>query len=99
VPRQSNRPPSPAWSGTATPTIAPSPPPSERRLPATSDRYAPACPDAPDCWIYKVRAGDNLVSIARYFGVSFETVTELNPWTQTTKLVAGQELRLPPPTR
>jgi len=89
-------------SATATPTIAPSPPPSTPPSPAaSSDRYAllEPCPDAPDCWIYKIRGGDNLVSIARYFGVPLETVTELNPWTRTTKLVAGQELRLPPPTR
>jgi LysM repeat protein len=89
-------------SATATPTVAPSPTPSAPPSPVpSSDRYAllEPCPDAPGCWIYKVRGGDNLVSIARYFGVPLDTVTELNPWTQTTPLVAGQELRLPPPTR
>jgi spore germination protein YaaH len=67
----------------------------------SSDRYAllTPCGDAPDCWIYTIRSGDNLVSIANYFGVPFDTVTERNPWTRTTQLVAGQELRLPPPTR
>jgi spore germination protein YaaH len=67
----------------------------------SSDRYAllTPCGDAPDCLIYTIRSGDNLVSIASYFGVPFDTVTELNPWTRTTQLVAGQELRLPPPTR
>jgi hypothetical protein len=67
----------------------------------TSDRYAllEPCGDEPDCWIYTVRQGDNLVSIARYFGVPLEVVSERNPWTETTPLVAGQELRLPPPTR
>ena len=72
-----------------------------RRPGPSSNRYAllEPCGDAPDCWIYTIRAGDNLVSIARYFGVPFDTVTELNPWTRTTELVAGQELRLPPPTR
>jgi hypothetical protein len=79
---------------TARPTEAPTPSPS-------SDRYAllRACPDAAECWIYVVRQGDNLVSIARYFGVPLEVVVERNPWTETTQLVAGQELRLPPPTR
>jgi LysM repeat protein len=57
------------------------------------------CPDEPNCWIYIVRSGDNLVSIARYFGVPLDVVRERNPWTETTGLVAGQELRLPPPTR
>lgn len=86
--------PPPSPTVTAAPTVAPTPGP-------TSDRYAllKACPDVPDCWIYVVQNGDNLVSIARYFGVPFEVLTDLNPWTKTTQLVAGQELRLPPPTR
>jgi hypothetical protein len=89
---------------TAAPSVAPAPTPSPS-VAATprpsSDRYAllEPCGDAPDCWIYTIRSGDNLVSIARYFGVPFDTVVELNPWTETTQLVAGQELRLPPPTR
>jgi LysM repeat protein len=95
-------------AATAAPSIAPTPTPTPTPTPAatpsprpSSDRYAllKPCPDAPECWIYTVRSGDNLVSIARYFGVPFEVVTELNPWTETTQLVAGQELRLPPPTR
>lgn len=84
----------PSLTPTSSPTVAPSPG-------SSSDRYAllEPCPDAPDCWTYTVRSGDNLVSIARYFGVPFEVVTELNPWTETTQLIPGQELRLPPPTR
>jgi hypothetical protein len=86
------RPPTPAPTATPRPTSTPLP---------SSDRYAllKPCGDAPDCWVYTIRSGDNLVSIANYFGVPFDTVTELNPWTRTTQLVAGQELRLPPPTR
>ncbi|MDO8484355.1 MAG: LysM peptidoglycan-binding domain-containing protein [Candidatus Limnocylindrales bacterium] len=100
--------PSAGTAPSAEPSLAvtPSPSPTATPTPAStarpgSDRYAllKACPDAPDCWIYVVRSGDNLVSIARYFGVSFEVVGELNPRTKTTELVAGQELRLPPPTR
>ena len=91
-------------SATATPTstATPTPSPSLTATPnPSSDRYellAP-CGDEPDCWIYTVRSGDNLVSIANYFGVPFDVVVERNPWTETTPLVAGQELRLPPPTR
>ncbi len=86
--------PAPGPTATTAPPVSPTPGP-------TSDRYAllEPCPDAPDCWIYVVREGDNLVSIARYFGVPFGVVTDLNPWTTTTQLVAGQELRLPPRTR
>ena len=89
-------------SATARPSPTPAPSPSEVVTPRpSSDRYAllHPCPDAADCWIYVIRAGDNLVSIARYFGVPMTVVTKLNPWTETTQLVAGQELRLPPPTR
>ena len=46
-----------------------------------------------------VVGGDNLFSIANYFGVSLEAVYDRNPWTRTSSLRAGQELRLPPPTR
>lgn len=85
-------------------TSAPSAPPSSSLAPSpspTSDRYAllAPCPDASDCWIYVIRSGDNLVSIARYFGVPLAAVYERNPWAETTSLAAGQELRLPPPTR
>jgi LysM repeat protein len=81
-------------AATPTPTIAPTPRPS-------SDRYAvlTACPSTPDCWIYVVRSGDNLVSIAHWFGVSLERIYEMNPWARTSGLRAGQELRIPTPTR
>lgn len=83
---------------TPTPTSKPSPTPTPR---PSSDRYAllEPCPDAPDCWIYTVRQGDNLTSIANYFGVSLDAVYERNPWAETEQLRPGQELRLPPPTR
>ena len=74
---------------------------SRRRPPRpTSDRYAllTACPDKPDCWLYRVRAGDNLFSIANYFGVPLAKVKALNPWT-ANGLRAGRDLILPPPTR
>jgi LysM repeat protein len=45
-----------------------------------------------------VRRGDNLFSIAKYFGVPLKTVQAMNPWTKSG-LVAGHELRIPTPTR
>jgi LysM repeat protein len=57
------------------------------------------CPNVDKCWIYTVRRGDNLFSIANYFGVSLESIYDRNPWTRTESLRAGRELRLPPPTR
>jgi LysM repeat protein len=87
---------------TATPTTPATSSPAPTPTPvASSDRYGllEPCGDEADCWIYTVRQGDNLVSIARYFGVPLDLVYERNPWAETTPLVAGQELRLPPPTR
>ena len=86
--------PTPGPPATSAPTSAPGPRPS-------SDRYELliACPDIADCWVYVVRQGDNLVSIAKYFGVPLATIEERNAWTRTTQLVAGQELILPTPAR
>jgi hypothetical protein len=76
----------------ATETPTPSP---------TSDRYAllVACPATPDCYRYTVRAGDNLWSIARWFGVPLETVYERNPELRSSTLRPGTEIVLPTPTR
>jgi hypothetical protein len=79
---------------TAAPTTRATPRPSSNRY----DLLA-ACPSRPDCWVYVVRQGDNLSSIARYFGVPLKVVEARNPWTATTQLVAGQKLLLPTPTR
>jgi hypothetical protein len=98
---------SPSPTGTASPTstatTSPTPAPTLTPAPTpkpSSARYAllTPCPDAPRCFIYRIRAGDNLYSIANYFGVSFSTLQAMNPWTKTG-LQIGRALRMPPPTR
>ena len=96
--------PSPSPTPSATPTPTPSPTARPTRTPRptpSSDRYQllRACANTARCWIYTVRRGDNLYSIANYFGVSQDSIYARNPWLRETGLRAGQELRLPPPTR
>lgn len=85
--------PTPTASPTATPTPNTTPKP-------TSNRFAllKPCPDASNCYLYVVRSGDNLYSIANYFGVPLKTIQARNPWTQNG-LTVGRSLRLPRPTR
>ena len=94
--------PSPTPTPTPTPTPSPTPRPSATPRPTpSSNRYQllTACPNTPRCWIYTVRRGDNVFSIAHYFGISTDAVYSRNPWLRNSGLRAGQQLRLPPPTR
>lgn len=93
--------PEPTPQPTPEPTPAPTVPPTPTPQP-TSDRYAllEPCPDKADCWIYTARAGDNLFSIANYFGVPLSTIYAWNPrYANGAGLRPGDEIRMPPPTR
>jgi len=90
--------PTPQPTPTSAPTAAPAATP---RSTPTSDRYGllKACSNRKACWIYTIRAGDNLFSIANYFGVPLRTIYAWNPQYPATRLRAGDPLRMPPPTR
>ena len=99
-------PPTATPAATPAPTIAPTAEPTPRptRKPAAtprSDRYAvlKKCPDRKGCWIYTVRAGDNLFSIANYFGHSLAVIYDWNPQYPETRLKSGAQIRMPPPKR
>ncbi len=92
TPRPSVRP-SAAPVRTAAPPVAGSP--SAGRLALLTP-----CPGRADCYVYVVRSGDNLFSIANYFGVPLGRVRALNPGFGGGSIVQpGTKLILPTPTR
>jgi LysM repeat protein len=95
--------PSPTPSASPTPTATPTSTPTPTLTPTskpTSGRYAllTPCRSTPDCYVYVIRSGDNLYSIANYFGVSLTRIQRMNPWVKNG-LVVGRALRIPTPTR
>ncbi len=94
--------PSPSTVPVQEPSAAPTPSPEPTQKPSpTSDRfqYLTKCPNRSNCWIYTVRRGDNLYSIAHWLGVSLDAIYQMNPWTQQRGIRAGDELLVPTPTR
>jgi nucleoid-associated protein YgaU len=88
------------------PTVSPAlgtPAPTPVATPAATPvdpRYAglKACPDRPDCYLYVVRRGDTLSSIAAFFGVSLRAVRDLNEEIENPSIIrVGQRIRVPGP--
>jgi hypothetical protein len=54
-----------------------------------------ACPDTVSCWLYTVRPGDTLSTVAGRFGLTVQAILDANPAiTDENAIFSGQVLRL-----
>jgi LysM domain len=94
----------PSATPTPTPALTPSPVPRPTAtsapspsLPAAFEGLAP-CTDVADCYLYKVRSGDNLTAIAARFGLTLTQLKAANPEVKDPSLLhVGDVIRVPLP--
>jgi len=88
--------PSPSQAASPTPSPSPSPTPAAS-LPAAYVGLKP-CPDAPDCYLYRIHPGDNLTAIAKRFGITVTALKAANPEIKDPSLLhVGDKIRVPLP--
>ncbi len=88
--------PSPSGSASPSPTSTPTPSPAASVPPAYAGLKP--CPDAPDCYIYRIHPGDNLTAIAKRFGITVIALKAANPEIKDPSLLhVGDKIRVPLP--
>ncbi|NPA91730.1 MAG: LysM peptidoglycan-binding domain-containing protein [Chloroflexi bacterium] len=84
---------------TPTPTVTPTPTPTRRPATPTPRPYTPPPTPTPTATptplIYTIQKGDNLISIARRFGVSVQALQDANGIVDPRRLQIGQPLVIP----
>jgi len=55
------------------------------------------CPDASGCYLYVVRSGDRLSTIAGRYGTTTSAIVALNPGIDPNSIRTGQTIRIPGP--
>ncbi len=89
--------PSPSPAGTPSLSPAGTPAASSAALPTAYAGLDP-CPDRPNCYVYRVRSGDTMTSIARHFGITPQALRAANPEISDPNLLhVGDILRVPLP--
>ena len=97
--------PAPTPTPTPAPTATPTPVPTKKPKPTGDPILAKfpelrPCANRDDCYVYVVEPGNNLVSIANYYRVSYDRVLAMNPKiTNPSNIHPGLAVRLPTPQR
>lgn len=77
-------------------TVAVQPPPPTQPPPPPTEAPPPQAPGTDDL-LYTIEQGDTLYSISRQFGVSVDTLIEVNNISNPDVIRAGDTLVIPPP--
>ena len=82
---------------TATTVVVQPPPPTQAPPPLPTQTQPPPIQGGPNDLLYTIEQGDTLYSISRQFGISVDTLIEVNNISNPDVIRAGDTLVIPPP--